>query len=97
MNVESVFGEVRVSTSVIAVIVRVDDEADGLVGDAEIFQRGGDFFGERREFVVDDDDAVFADRRGDVAAGAFEHIDVAGHFRDFDLDFGEIFVLSAGG
>ena len=84
-----------VPAGVIAVIVGVDDEADGLVGDAEIFQGGVDFVGERREFVVNDDDAVFADRRGDIAARAFEHIDVAGNFGDFDLDFGEVLLLGA--
>ena len=40
----------------------------GFVGDA--VQRLADFRRERRELVVDDDDAVVADRHADVAAGA---------------------------
>jgi len=91
-------GEGRITAAVIAVIVGVDDEADRLVGDFEIFERGLDFFGEGSEFVVDDDDAVFADGCGDVAALAFEHVDVAGNFGDLDLDLGPIrlFFLSGG-
>lgn len=38
-------GKWSVAAAVIAVIVGVDDEAHGLVGDAEIFERGLDFFG----------------------------------------------------
>ena len=57
--------EVSVPAGMVAVIVGVDDEAYRLVGDA--LQRGLDLFRQRGVLVVDDDDAVLADRGADVA------------------------------
>jgi hypothetical protein len=51
--------EELVSASVVVVIVRIDDEAHGLVSDA--FEGGLNFLGERRVLVIDDDDAVVTD------------------------------------
>jgi hypothetical protein len=46
--------------------------------------------------VLDDDDAVVADGRSNVSrTAAFQHVNVAGHFRDLPLNFAEILVLSA--
>jgi len=45
--------------------------------------------------VVNDQDAVFADRRANVAAGAFEHVNAAGDFRYFDLNFAEVLLRSS--
>jgi len=73
------------------VVMRVDDEAHRLVGNA--FERLLDSFGQRRVLIVDHHDAVIADRSPDVAARPLEHVDVAGNFRDFDLNFAEVPVL----
>ena len=86
--------EVRVPAGVVAVIVRVDDEAHRLVGDA--LQRGLNLVRQRRVLVVDDHDAVLADGRADVAARALQHVDVAGDLGDLDLHFAEVLVLSRG-
>jgi hypothetical protein len=41
--------------------------------------------------VLDDDDAVVADGRSNVSrTAAFQHVNVAGHFRDLPLNFAEI-------
>ena len=53
-------GEVRVAADVVGVHVRVDQEADRLVGDAA--DRGDQLVGERRELRVDQQDAVGARR-----------------------------------
>src|ERR1700739_1398113 len=76
--------------------MRVDDEAHRLVGDPEAFERGLNFFGQGSELVVDQDDTVFADGGGDVASGAFQHVDIPGYFGGFDLDLGEILALREG-
>src|SRR5262249_47993044 len=80
-------GEGSVSACVVAVIVRVDDEADGFVRDAEILERGLNFFGKGSKLIVHDDDAIFADGGGDVAALTLEHVNVSGNFGDLNLDF----------
>ena len=85
------FLEVFVSAGVIPVIVRVDDEADGLVGDA--LQRGLNLIGQWSVLIVDDHDTVLADGGADVSASALEHVDVSRDFRDFDLNLAEVFVL----
>jgi len=53
-----------------------------------------DFLRQGSILVIHDDDAVFSDGSANVAACAFQHIDVAGHFRDLHLDFAEILVLA---
>ncbi len=84
----AVVAEDLVPAGVIAVVVRVEDELDRLGGDA--VQRLADLRRERRELVVDDDDAVVADRDADVAAGAGEHVHGAGDLRHLDLDLAEV-------
>jgi hypothetical protein len=79
------FLEVGVSTDVVTMIVRVNDEPHGLVGDA--FQRGLNLFGQRGALVVDEQDVGIAHGGADVSASGFEHVDVAGDFADLDLDF----------
>jgi hypothetical protein len=79
----------------IEVVVRIDDEAQRLVGEA--LERGADLVGERRELVVDDHDAVLADRCSDVAARTFQHVHAARDLRDLDLDLAEILLLGACG
>ncbi len=44
----------------ITVIVGIDHEADRLVGDAQVLERGLNFFREGSELIVDDNDTVFA-------------------------------------
>jgi len=43
--------------------------------------------------IVHDDDAIFADRSGDVSSLAFQHVDVAGNLRRFDLNLGPVRLL----
>ena len=69
------FLEVGVSTDVVTMIVRVDDEPHGLVGDA--FQRGLNPFGQRGALVVNEQDGVITHGGANVSASAFEHVDVA--------------------
>jgi len=68
-----------VSAGVVSVKVRVDDEAHGLVRNFQFLQRGLDFFRQRSELVVHNDDAVFADRSRNVSSLAFQHVDIAGN------------------
>src|SRR5580704_18127726 len=86
--------EVRVTAGVIGMIVGIDDKAHRLVSDA--FQRRLDFVGQGSVLVVDDYDAVVADRSSDVSAGTLDHIDVAGNLCDLHRDFTEVLVLSGG-
>jgi hypothetical protein len=84
--------EISVAAGVVAVIVRVDDEAHRLFGDA--FQCGLNLLRERSILIIHNHNAVVADRRANVPSRALEHVHVAGHFRDLDLHFAEILVLS---
>src|SRR6185312_97431 len=53
---------------------------------------------QRRELAIDDDDAVLADRGGNVAAFALDPIDAVTEIGDFHLRLGEIrSLLRAGG
>jgi hypothetical protein len=83
--------EELVSTGVVLVVVGIDDEADGLVGDA--LECGLNLVGERGILVVNHDDAIVTYRSPDVAACALQHVYVAGDFNDLDLDFAEIVIL----
>jgi len=87
-----VFAEHFIAPGVIAVIVRVQNELDRLIGDA--FQRFLDLWRQRRELVIDDHDAVFADRDADVASRSLQHIHGSGDLLDLDLHFAEITFLS---
>src|SRR5271165_2549972 len=86
-------GERHIPASVIAVIMGIDDEADGLVGDADALQSGGNLVSQRSVLVIHDNDAIIADGRRDVSAGALQHVNVAGDFCDLDLYFVEVLVL----
>src|SRR5262249_6262067 len=83
-----------VAAGVVAVPVRIDDEFEFAL--AQLFQGGFDLVGQRRELIINDQDAVRADRYSDVSAGTFQHIDVAGDHRGLYLDFGKILPLSEG-
>src|SRR5271166_740825 len=83
-------GKRHVPASVIAVIMGIDDEADGLVGGADALQSGGNLVSQRSVLVIHDDDAIIADGRRDVSAGALQHVNVAGDFCDLDLYFVEV-------
>ena len=48
---------------------------------------------ERGELIVDNHDAVVADRDADVAARSLKHVDRSRDFLDFDLDLAEILLL----
>ena len=83
--------EVLVAAGVIDVPVRVDHEAHRL--GAQLRERLLDLGRQRRELVVDDDDAVLADRRADVAAGAGEHVDALRQLLRLDDDLAEVLLL----
>src|SRR5205807_1621728 len=68
-----------VSAGVIAVVVRVDDETHRLCRDPQIFERRLNFLRKRGVLVVHNRDAVFADRRGNISARAFQHVNVSGN------------------
>ena len=87
--------EGRVAAGVVAVPVGVEHELE-LAG-ARALQRGADLVGERRELVVDDEDAVVARRDADVAARALQHVDVAGDLGRLDLHLREVPLLRRGG
>ena len=69
--------EVLVPAGVIGVHVGVDEEADRL--GRELLDRSDDLVGQRRELVVDEEDAVGAGEDADVPAGALEIGDLAGN------------------
>ena len=60
-------------------------------------QRLFDLRRQRRELIVDDDDAVVAGRDADVAPGAGKHVHRAGGLRHLDLDFAEMLLGKEGG
>src|SRR5262249_29716541 len=83
-----------VSPCVILVPVRVHNHAHGLV--TERLERSLDLVGELCVLVVDQEHAVCAGRRPDVAAGAKQDIDAFGELFALDLDLGEVLVLGPG-
>jgi len=74
-----------VAARVISVPVRVENEAQFLVGYA--FEGGPDLVSQRRKLIVDDQKAIVTNRDADVSAGAFEHVNIAGNFRRLHLHF----------
>src|SRR5215470_7053211 len=86
--------EVGIAAGVVAVKVRVDDESNGLVGDA--FEGGLDFFGQGRILIIDHHDTVLADGSADVSACAFQHVNIPGNLRDFNFDLAEVAILCRG-
>jgi hypothetical protein len=80
--------EVLVAAGVIRVHVCVDQEADGLVGDAT--DRGDELVGERRELGVDQQDALGARQHADRAALAFQGPEVGCQLGGPDLDLAEV-------
>jgi hypothetical protein len=87
----AVLVEQRVSTGVIAVVMRVDQILDGQR--RELLDGGLDLIVERREFAVHHYNAVRAYCDGDVPALTLEHIGLVAKIRCLDLDFREIDVL----
>ena len=65
----AVLGEIRVTPSVIAVMVRVD-QVPGLNGG----DRGFDLTRQGRELIIDHDHTVGCHRDGDVSALPFQHV-----------------------
>src|SRR3954471_16536547 len=84
--------EVRIPACVIFVIMRIDDEAHWLVSDR--LQRGTNLFRQWSVLIINDDDAILANRRADIPARSLQQINVAGNLADLDLNFAEILVLS---
>jgi membrane associated rhomboid family serine protease len=76
-----------VAAGVVAVPMRVEHEAHGLVGN--VFEGRPNLRRQRRELIVDDHDAVLADRHADVSALALEHVNVARDLLGLDHDRGE--------
>ena len=75
-----------ITPDVVAVVVRVQDELERAR--IECRQRRANLVGQALELVVDDENAVRSDARADVAALAFEHVDVARDLCGLDLDVG---------
>ncbi len=87
-NLGAVLGKRLVAAGVVAVKMGVDEIFDRLVRDRR--DRGLDLVMQRREFAVDHDDAVFCNGDRDIAALAFQHIDVVAEIGGLDLDLGKI-------
>lgn len=81
-----------VPARVVSVVMRVDDEAHRLVGNA--LERRLNFVSERSVLIVNDHDAVIANGGANVASGAHQHVNIARDFRNFDLHFAEVLLLS---
>src|SRR5208283_4933682 len=81
-----------VPARMVFMVMRVDDEAHRLVGNA--LERLLNSFRQRCVLIVDNHDAVIADRSANVASRSHQHINTAGDFRDFDLNFAEVMILS---
>src|SRR5712672_4619731 len=62
--------ERRISTRMIAVIMRIDHKAYRLVRDPQAFQRRLNLLRQRRELVVHNHDAIISNRCRDVSARA---------------------------
>ena len=69
----------RVAPGVIAVVMGVQDE--GRLGATECQDNGPDLGRQRRELIVDDQCAVLANGKTDVASLALQHVDP---LRDLD-------------
>jgi hypothetical protein len=69
-----------VAAGVVAVMMRVEDVADRLIGDA--LHLGDDLRIIALEFVVHQDHAFGRRVDGDVAAVAHDHVQVVGNFLD---------------
>jgi hypothetical protein len=81
----TVFAEWRIPADMIAVVVRIDEEANRLLGDGG--NRGLELVVHLRELAVHHDDAVVACGNRRVAAEALEHIGAAAKVEALHLDF----------
>src|SRR5438128_2404944 len=61
----SIFLKDRISTSVIKMVVCVDDKAHWLISYA--FECGFDLISQRRELIIDDDNPIFTCRNTDIS------------------------------
>jgi hypothetical protein len=78
---------------VVAVVVGVQNEAHGA--GVDLLERGANLIDERGVLIVHDEQAVPAGRDADVAAHAFEHVNIALDLRRLDLHGGEVALLRA--
>ena len=86
-----IFLEESIPAGVVAVVVRVDDEPDRLVGHA--FQGRADLVGQRCVLIVNNHDPVFADRRADVArVRTLQHVDAVRDLYDLDFNLAVVFL-----
>src|SRR5207237_4922475 len=83
--------EERIPARVILVIVRVDDEPHGFVRDP--LQGCSNLLCQGSVLIVYYDDPVLADGSANVAAGALQHINVAGDPCELNLNFAEVLIL----
>ena len=83
-----------VAACVIAVPVCIENESR-LVA-AEFAQGVANLVGQRRELIVNDQDAIRTDGNADVSAAAFKHVHVARDMRRLDLDLGKILLCMSG-
>ena len=80
----AVFAEWRIPADVIAVIMRIDEEAHGLLRDGG--DRGLELVVHLRELAVHHDDAVVAGGNRRVTAEAFKHIGAVAEIESLHLD-----------
>ena len=85
---QRLFAEHDIAAGVVAVEVRVHHELQVARRDPR--NRSPDLVGQRRELIVDDQDAVLAGRDADVAARAGQHVDRTGDVLGGDLDGREV-------
>ena len=84
--------EILVAARVIAVHVRVDEEADAAVGD--LLDSCHDLVGERSELRIDHEHAIGSGKHANPSARSFQRVQVAGDFCRLDLRLAEIRRLS---
>jgi hypothetical protein len=77
--------QIFISATVVEMPVRVDQELDRLR--PQIADRFLDFWGKRRELVVNQDCTVFAIGHADIATCAEQHRDTGRQLFSLDLDF----------
>ena len=80
----AVFAERRIPADVIAVVVRIDEEAHGLLRDGG--DRGLELVMHLRELAVHHDDAVVAGCNRRVAPEALEHVGAVAEIEGLHLD-----------
>jgi hypothetical protein len=80
-----------VSARMVFVVMRVDNEAHRLVGNA--FKRLLNSPRQRSVLIIHDHNPVIANRRANVASCPRKHVNISRYFRNFDLHLAEVLIL----